>query len=70
MTANGTPVPPGIADELALIEDRAERVNSLACITTGAAISIGADEGDWCDTLRNVSGALQVLVAYLEEQQP
>ena len=69
MTANGTPVPPRIAAELALIRERADRVDELACITAGAATSTWDDVNDLYDMLRNVAGSLQVLVVYLEEQQ-
>ena len=69
MTANGKPVPPKIAAELALIRERADRVDELACITAGAAMSTWDDVDDLYDMLRNVAGSLQVLVVYLEEQQ-
>lgn len=55
-----------VIDELKLIRERAERVDDLACIV----VATEDDADELYDVLRNVSGALQVLIVYLEGQLP
>jgi hypothetical protein len=52
-----------VTDELELIEERAARIPELA-----RAVMLAEDPDEAYSTLRNVSGALQVLVTYLKEQ--